>query len=110
MATATRRAWWLGAALVVALAAGVGLVLQDRLGREYKQPDWILRPGEALGDIQFKYRSIGAERDASLPYWVFYVLPSMFPERLPAKKGGYGSFGFSWEPGVELPIGLTKVT
>ena len=110
MATAKRRAWGWIAAIVVVLAAGVGLVLEDRLWREQNQPDWIrTKPGERFGDIQFKYLSIGTERDTGLPYWVFYVLPSMFPDKLPAKSG-YGSFGLSWEQTVELPVGLTKVT
>jgi hypothetical protein len=107
MAIAKRRAWLIGAAIVVALAAGVGLVLEDRLSREHQQPNWILtKPGERFGDTQFKYLSVGTERDASLPYWVFYVLPSMFPEKLPPKKSGYGSFGLSWEETVELPVGF----
>jgi hypothetical protein len=100
----------IGAAFVVALAAGVGLLIDGRLRREQPQPDWIVKKADApFGDTQFKYLSIGSERDAAIPYWVFYVLPTMFPERLPGASG-YGSFGLSWEQGVELPIGLTKVT
>jgi hypothetical protein len=111
MAVAKRRAFWFGAAIVVALVAAVGLVLEDRLWRAQPQPDWISRkPDGKFGPTQFEYLSIGGERDVSLPYWVFYVLPSMFPEKLPLKKSGYGSFGLSWEQGLELPIGLTKVT
>jgi hypothetical protein len=110
MAIAQRRVWGWIAVIVVVLAAGVGLVLEDRLWREQNQPNWIrTKPGERFGGTQFKYLSIGTERDAGLPYWVFYVLPSMFPDKLPAKSG-YGSFGLSWEQTVELPIGLTKVT
>src|ERR1700704_3985391 len=106
MATVKRRAWEWIAVIVVVLAAGVGLALEDRLWREQNQPDWIrTKPGETL----FKYLSIGTERDTGLPYWVFYVLPSMFPDKLPGKSG-YGSFGLSWEQTVELPVGLTKVT
>ena len=29
--------------------------------------------------MRFKYGSIGAEHDAGIPYWIFYVLPRMFP-------------------------------
>lgn len=105
MATAKRRAWGWIAVIVVVLAAGVGLVLEDRLWRERNQPDWI----RTKPVYRFAYLSIGTERDTGLPYWVFYVLPSMFPDKLPAKSG-YGSFGLLWEETVELPVGLTKVT
>jgi hypothetical protein len=111
MAAVKRKPFWLGAAIVVALAAVVGLVLEDRLWRAQPQPDWISKkPGGKFDATQFEYLSIGGERDVSLPYWVFYVLPSMFPEKLPIKKSGYGSFGLLWEQSLELPIGLTKVT
>jgi hypothetical protein len=69
----------------------------------------MTKPGEPFGDTQFKYLSIGTERDGGLPYWVFYVAAMMFPDRLPAGSG-YPSFGLPWEQGVELPVGLTKVT
>jgi hypothetical protein len=109
MATSKRRSWQIVAVLLAAAAIGIALILYDRLWREQPQPDWILetKTGEPFGDTQFKYLSIGAERNAGIPYWVFYVLPMMFPEKLPG-IGGYGSFGLPWEEGVELPIGLTK--
>jgi hypothetical protein len=111
MAITKRRAWGQIAVVVAVLATGVGLVLEDRLWREQNQPNWIrIKFGEQFGETQFKYLSIGTERDIGLPYWVFYVLPSMFADRLPSKKSGYGSFGLSWEQTVELPVGLTKVT
>jgi hypothetical protein len=31
--------------------------------------------------MRFKYGSIGAEHDAGIPYWIFYVLPRVFPEK-----------------------------
>jgi len=57
----------------------------------------------------FKYGSIGAENQSGLPYWIWLVLPRMFPEYLPG-PGGYASFGLSWEQGREMPIGFTKKT
>jgi mono/diheme cytochrome c family protein len=62
----------------------------------------------------FKYGSIGAEPGGSLtnpqggllpPERIFSVLPAMFPDKLP---GGYASLGFVYEPGHELPIGVTR--
>ena len=31
----------------------------------------------------FKYGSIGAEAGAGIPYWIWQVLPDMFPQHLP---------------------------
>ncbi len=59
--------------------------------------------------MRFKYGSIGAEADAGIPYWIFYVLPRVFPDKLPG-PGGYASFGVAWEQGMELPVGFTKKT
>lgn len=58
---------------------------------------------------QFKYGSIGQENAGGIPYWIWVVLPRMFPEKLPS-PGGYSSLGFAWEEGRELPIGFTKKT
>jgi hypothetical protein len=107
--TSTRTRWWpIVALIVLAAAAGLGWLLYERLWREHPQPGWILPAAgaEGFGDTQFKYLSLGAERNG-LPYWVFYVLPTMFPEKLPG-IGAYGAFGLAWEEGVELPVGMTK--
>ncbi len=62
----------------------------------------------------FKYGSIGAEPGVSLlntqggvlpPYWVFKELPKICPEKLP---GGYASLGLLYEPGHDLPIGVSR--
>jgi mono/diheme cytochrome c family protein len=56
---------------------------------------------------RFKYGSLGGENEQGIPYWIFVVLPRMFPEYLPG-PGGYAAFGLPWEEGHELPIGFTK--
>jgi len=62
----------------------------------------------------FKYGSIGSEPGGSLlqpiggalpPYLVFTTLPAMCKERLP---GGYASTGLIFEPGHDLPIGVSR--
>jgi len=59
----------------------------------------------------FKYGSIGTENAEGLPYWIWVVLPRLFPEKLPSPgTGGYTSFGLTWEPGKETPVGITKKT
>jgi len=54
----------------------------------------------------FKYGSIGSEPVNGLPYWIWKVLPEMFPEKLPGN--GYASLGFVFEPGHDLPIGFSQ--
>ena len=56
---------------------------------------------------QFKYGSIGIESEEGIPYWIWQVLPRVFADKLP-RPGGYAAFGFSWEPGRELPVGFAK--
>jgi RoxA-like, cytochrome c-like len=62
----------------------------------------------------FKYGSIGSEPGGSIlqpiggvlpPYWVFRALPSICSDRLP---GGYASLGFVFEPGKDLPAGVSR--
>ncbi|MGK7930780.1 MAG: cytochrome c [Microcystaceae cyanobacterium] len=57
----------------------------------------------------FKYGSMGAENAEGVPYWIWLVLPRLFPEYLP-RAGGYTSLGITWEEGQELPIGFPKKT
>lgn len=58
----------------------------------------------------FNHGSIGNEEAQGLPYWIWRVLPQMFPEHLPGKKDGYGAFGLFWRAGEELPVGFSKKT
>jgi mono/diheme cytochrome c family protein len=62
----------------------------------------------------FKYGSIGSEPGGSFfqpvggvlpPYAIFKALPSICPDRLP---GGYASLGLIFEPGHDLPIGVSR--
>lgn len=60
----------------------------------------------------FKYGSTGGERESGIPYWIWKVLPKMFPEYLPGKTyepgREYASMGFLYEPGKDLPIGVSQ--
>ncbi len=64
-------------------------------------------PGPSSGVEHFKYASVGIEAEEGVPYWIWQVLPRMFPDKLPG-PGGYASLGILWEPGRELPIGFAK--
>jgi hypothetical protein len=60
----------------------------------------------------FKYGSTGGERESGIPYWIWKVLPKMFPEYLPGKTytpgKEYVSLGFLYERGKDLPIGVSR--
>jgi hypothetical protein len=73
--------------------------------REEPEPDW----GKDIAgqSERFKYGSIGAEFSRGIPYWIWAVLPRIFPD-LTAGPGGYKSFGLVWEEGHEMPVGFTK--
>jgi len=58
----------------------------------------------------FNHGSIGNESEQGLPYWVWRVLPTMFPEYLPGNQDGYGAIGVYWVAGEELPVGFSKKT
>lgn len=87
--------------VLVALAGIAAYVGWYKFFREEPQPPF------ATPEMRFKYGSLGAENEAGIPYWIFVVLPRMFPEYLPG-PGGYVSLGMPWEPGQELPVGFTK--
>ena len=90
----------------IALAGGIGIVLV-LLGVGIPALLWSQQsvpevPGEASS--HFKYGSIGSEGRSGIPYWVWVVLPDVFPEYLPDGPGeGYGRFGFIFE--AESPKG-----
>ena len=56
----------------------------------------------------FLYGSIGTEDEHGVPYWIWLVLPRIFPQYLPA-PGGYASIGIMAHDGHEMPIGFSKV-
>jgi mono/diheme cytochrome c family protein len=91
--------------LLLVLAAVAAWLGWYRFFREVPQPDWVT----ATPEMRFKYGSIGAEWDAGIPYWIFYVIPRVFPDKFPG-PGGYASLGVAWEQGQELPVGFTKKT
>ena len=86
--------------LVILLGLGAGFAWY-KFFREEDQP-----PFENDTE-RFKYGSIGAEANQGVPYWIWVVLPRIFPEYLPG-PGGYKSLGLVWEEGKELPVGFSK--
>jgi hypothetical protein len=90
------------AALVVLAVVG-GLFAYNRFFREEPPPYF------ASDEEHFLYGSIGTEAEQGVPYWIWLVLPRIFPEHLPG-PGGLASIGIVGRDGHEMPIGFSKVT
>jgi hypothetical protein len=63
----------------------------------------------ASDEAHFLYGSIGTESTSGVPYWLWLVLPRVFPDLLP-RPGGYETLGIIWQEGHELPVGFSKQT
>lgn len=98
--------------IIAGVGAGVWYTLFRRVPGPFDAPDV---PIEAY----YKYGSVGTEEMIGIPYWIWLVLPRLFPEYLPG-SGGYTSVGMIWEEGQkdpknfweksqEMPVGFTKV-
>lgn len=101
--TNKRRGWL--RLLVVLLIVGliVGLVVWYNFFRVEEQHFDTM-------EEYFKYGSIGNESADGIPYYIWLVLPRLFPEHLPPGTGGYTSLGIVWEEGHETPVGFSKKT
>lgn len=93
----------LKATLMVVFVAILILTIWFKLFREIDQGDF------ANPEEMFKYGSIGSEQSGGIPYWIWLVMPKMFPEYLPA-PGGLAALGLPWEQGKEMPVGFSKKT
>jgi mono/diheme cytochrome c family protein len=80
-----------------------GLFVYNRFFREEPAPYF------ATDEEHFLYGSVGTEAEQGIPYWIWLVLPRIFPEYLPA-PGGYASLGILSRDGHEMPVGFSKVT
>ena len=99
------REWRIALLVIVALVATGSLYFTWRFNRD--EPVTY-----ASLEEHFKYGSTGGERESGIPYWIWKVLPKMFPEYLPDKTytpgKEYISLGFLYEPGKDLPIGASR--
>ncbi len=87
--------------VLVVLGVAGGWLTWYKFFREEPEPVW------ANESEHFKYGSIGAEATRGIPYYIWLVLPRVFPEYVPG-PGGYKAFGLVWEEGHEMPAGFTK--
>jgi mono/diheme cytochrome c family protein len=97
-----RRRWLWAAFLVVAGVVG-GVFTYVHFFREEPAPYF------ASDEEHFLFGSTGTEAEQGVPYWIWLVLPRIFPEYLP-RPGGYAAIGILGKDGHEMPIGLSKVT
>ena len=95
--------WRKALAIALPIIAIASLYLIARFSRD--EPVTYADPEQ-----HFKYGSTGGERESGIPYWIWKVLPKMFPEYLPGNKDGYASIGVYWIAGEELPVGFSKKT
>ncbi|HEY6363088.1 MAG TPA: hypothetical protein VIX63_18415 [Vicinamibacterales bacterium] len=79
------------------------VVVYGRFFREQPAPQF------ESDEDQFLFGSVGTEASDGLPYWVWLVLPRIFPDLLPG-PGGYTALGIQSKEGYEMPIGLSRVT
>jgi len=85
--------------LVLALLGGVFLL--GRFGAD--------TPVDYKDDSDhFKYGSLGSEHEFGVPYWIWRALPELFQDKLPLPGRGWQSVGFVFEPGKDLPVGMSK--
>jgi mono/diheme cytochrome c family protein len=102
--TITRRVLRRGAiAAIVLLGTAGAMLVYDRFFREEPAPYF------ASDEDHFLFGSIGTESAEGVPYWLWLVLPRVFPDLLKT-PGGYASVGFLSKDGHDLPIGLSRVT
>lgn len=98
----TKKRLIVGGVVVVLLAAVVGFQAWYMFFREVDDGPWN------SAEERFLYGSLGAESKAGLPYWIWFSLPLVFPDLLPAGREGYYAFGIPWVEGHEMPVGFTK--
>jgi hypothetical protein len=91
--------------------AAIGLLLLLMLGGiTYIQFFRTLPPTYFASDEEhFLYGSIGTESTSGVPYWIWLVLPRVFPDKLPY-PGGYAALGMIFAEGRDLPVGFSKQT
>ena len=96
---------------VVRTLLGVAVVLA--VGGAMFTYEMLFRPQPApyfeSDEDHFLFGSVGTEEAEGVPYWIWLVLPRLFPDLLPA-PGGYASLGVLSKDGHEMPVGLSKVT
>lgn len=98
-----RSRWFRAGLAVAAVVLVIAGFSYNRFFRDQPAPEF-----ESEED-SFLFGSVGNEAADGVPYWVWLVLPRIFPDLLPG-PGGYTALGIQSKDGYEMPIGLSKVT
>src|SRR4051794_41379366 len=96
----TKRLLWVSAFVLVILIALGAFFTWTKFFREQKELF-------ANDEEHFKYGSLGAEGDRGIPYYLWLVLPRVFPELMPG-PGGYKSFGVVLGESRGKTVGFAK--
>ena len=89
--------------VVLLLLAVVGLIGYYKLFRQVPPERF------ASAEEHFLYGSTGSEAINGVPYWIWLVLPRVFPDLLPG-PGGYASLGYVSQEGHAMPVGFSRRT
>lgn len=95
--------WTVVAIAALAIGAIASVVAYVKLYRS--QPARVF----ASDEDHFLFGSTGTEREHGIPYWIWLVLPRIFPEHLP-RPGGYAALGAASRQGEEMPVGFSRIT
>jgi mono/diheme cytochrome c family protein len=108
------RAWWarpIAKVALVALLAAAGALGYGAWRNLLKQYPEVAYASDV---DHFKYGAIGLGQDSRIPYYLWEVLPEVFPDKLPAgRPPGWAAFGLLQEPkrpvSADLygPLGIT---
>jgi mono/diheme cytochrome c family protein len=93
----------LGAIAVLTMAAVISSVVYMKFLREPPATHF------ESDEDHFLFGSTGIEREHGIPYWIWLVLPRVFPEHLP-RPGGYAALGMVSRQGNEMPAGFSRTT
>jgi mono/diheme cytochrome c family protein len=103
VASRRQRLWTVGAIVALAIGAIAGITAYVKFYRAQPAPVY------ASDEQHFLFGSLGTEQEHGVPYWIWLVLPRIFPDHLP-RPGGYAALGIAGSGGSEMPAGFSKVT
>lgn len=96
----TKTLKWIAVLLVLAGVVVTSWYWIKKL-RTYPESTISMQDGERL----FKAAVFENHDNEGIPYWIFKVLPDLYPAVF---KPGYANIGFVYEPGADLPLGFNK--
>src|SRR2546423_12978553 len=96
----TKRLLWVCAVVLVIVIALGAFFTWTKFFREEKEVF-------ANEEEHFKYGSLGAEGDRGMPYYIWVVLPRVFPDRM-SGPGGCKWFCAGWGEGRGDPAGFSR--